>query len=66
MLTSIKNTASVLIDLDPNPTMPDMSKHISQSIRRARNRRPVPALTMFQGYLFLYLGEPQPHLKGET
>jgi hypothetical protein len=66
MLTSMKNMARVLIDLDPNPTMPDISKHISQSINRARKRRPVPALTMFQGYLFRYLGEPQPRLKGET
>jgi hypothetical protein len=62
----MKNMTRVLMDLDPNPTMPDTSKHISQSIRRARNRRPVPALTIRQGYLFLYLREPQPHLKGET
>jgi hypothetical protein len=52
MLTSMKNMTRVLIDLDPNPARPEISRHISQSIRRARNLRPVPALTMFQGYLF--------------
>jgi hypothetical protein len=66
MLTWMKKITSVLIDLDPNPTRLEMSRHISQSIIRARNRRPVPALTIRQGYLFLYLREPQPRLKGET
>jgi hypothetical protein len=46
--------------------MPEISRHISQSIMRAKKRLPVPALTMFQGYLFLYVRQPQPRPKGET
>jgi hypothetical protein len=53
MLTSTKKMISVLIDLDPNPTRLEISRHISQSMIKARNRRPVPAfskLPISQGY----------------
>jgi hypothetical protein len=62
----MKKMTRVLIDLEPNPAMPEISRHISQSIMRAKKRLPVPALTMFQGYIFLNLSEPQPGLKSET
>jgi hypothetical protein len=48
----MKNMTRVLRDVEPKPKSLAMSKHISQSIRMARNRRPVPAVTIFQGYMF--------------
>jgi hypothetical protein len=42
----MKKMTRVLRDVELKPTSLAMSKHISQSIIRARKRRPVPALTI--------------------